>query len=85
MRDGAEGTQTTPLYVFNCDAGHVIERIAKYGEETRPCPACGADAHRVVVSRPYITRFESLAIENVTLSTDAKVMREQAERKGWEL
>lgn len=73
------------LYDYHCEQGHVVERIAPYGEPVMPCPACGADAHRVVVSRPYITRFESLAIENVTLSTDAKVMREQAERKGWEL
>ena len=73
-----------PLYDYECKAGHVVELVASYGEDVMPCPACGADATRHIVSRPYITKYEESVIENVRLSTNVKEMREQAERKGWE-
>ena len=61
-----------PLYDYSCQKGHTTERYMRRTLDVMECPVCGEPAERSPVSRPYITRFETGAIENMRLSTDTQ-------------
>lgn len=35
-----------PLYMYKCECGHEFEELAKFTEETQPCPECEKVAKR---------------------------------------